>query len=86
MEPHIRVRLEKMLETTKTEGWQLLSEDLETKITMIKEELVSNLNVEQDVLKIAQGRTMSYRDILSLPIVLENALDEKDEADEPDSI
>lgn len=86
MDAETRVRLEQMWDTVNTDGWNTLMDDLKEKIRLIKEELALNLNVDQDLLKIAQGRIMAYNDMLTLHPVLDQALSQKEDPDEPDTV
>lgn len=83
MDNQTREALEKLSETVNTEGWEVLSKDLEAKIEAIKEELtIPDKAIDADILKIAQGRILAYRDILSLPVVIKHtfAEDVRDQA------
>lgn len=62
-------------EMVNTEGWKVLTDDVEKKIEAIKEELTTpSLDMNGDLLRIAQGRILAYRDILAIPIVVQHAL------------
>jgi hypothetical protein len=82
MDAETRKTLELLNNTVHTPGWDVLADDLETKIEQIKEELL-NTQITGDLLKIAQGRILAYRDILSLPVFLDEAL-KPQEVDESD--
>lgn len=58
-------------------------EDLEKKIEAIKEELTQpSKEVDGDLLRIAQGRILAYRDILSVPASIEFAFKQAEEEKE----
>jgi len=65
--------LENLNEMIHTKGWDVLEEDIKEKIEELKESVLQT-DVTGDLLKIAQGRILAYREILSLPIIVEKAL------------
>lgn len=73
MDTETRKGLEQLNETVNSVGWNILADDLETKIELLKEELTKT-QIDGDLLKIAQGRILAYREILSLPAYLDQAL------------
>jgi hypothetical protein len=73
MDRETREFYEALSETVKTPGWKLYSDSLNKKIEAIKEELVTgSLDVTQDLLRVAQGRILAYRELISLPYVVEH--------------
>lgn len=74
--------LESLNEMVHTKGWDVLEDDIKEKIEELKESIL-HTDVTGDLLKIAQGRILAYREILSLPIIVEKALtpDEPEEYD-----
>ena len=78
--------LENLNEMINTPGWDVLKGDIEDKIEELKEQLL-HPEVTGDLLKVAQGRILAYREILSLPIIVEAALNQEVETeDESDPI
>jgi len=76
----VRVSLEKLSEMVNTEGWEIMVDDLEKKIEAIKEELTTpSAEVNGDLLRIAQGRILAYRDILSIPSSISFAFEQDKE-------
>jgi len=82
VEPHVVEKLERIWETVNSPGWTDIEQDLKEKVEQMKVALVTDLNADGDLLKIAQGRVLSYNEILSLYNVVKYALDNKDA--EPD--
>jgi hypothetical protein len=74
--------VEAMAEMVQTSGWDHLASDLESKINAIKDVLTRPEETNIDVLRIAQGRLMAYRDLLALPIMLAQALRDHREVDD----
>lgn len=83
MDTEARKSLEDLNETLTTKGWQILSDDLEAKVEALKEEL-TKVQVDNDLLKIAQGRILAYREIMALPTFIEQALKQDEEEVEED--
>ncbi len=63
-----RIALEELNLMVSTPGWKILSESIDKKIEAIKEELTAPVpEMNEYLLRIAQGRLLAYRDILSVP-------------------
>lgn len=85
MDQKTRESLEQLYELTNTPGWAVLAEDLDKKVEAIKEELtVPSKEVDGELLRIAQGRILAYRDILSIHGAVGYALKQADEEAEED--
>lgn len=87
MDAKTRQDLEELNETCKTNGWEILSKSIEKKIEAIKEELtLPRIEVNEHLLRIAQGRILAYRDLLSLPLQTHYALVQDEEIGEDDPV
>jgi len=78
VEPHVVEKLERIWETVNSPGWADIEQDLKEKVEQMKVALVTDMNADGDLLKVAQGRVLSYNEILSLYDVVKYALDNKD--------
>jgi hypothetical protein len=59
-------RLERIWETVNSAGWKDLEEEFNSKIEQIKTALVTDFESTGDLLRVAQGRILVYRELLSL--------------------
>ena len=75
-------KLGRIWETVNTPGWKDLEEDMREKVEQIKSALVDPHTTDEAVLRIAQGRILTYNDFLSMYAMLEHVLKE-DETDVP---
>jgi len=73
-------KLGRIWETVNTPGWKDLEEDMREKISQIKDALVDPGSGTGDLLRIAQGRILTYNDFLSLYAMLDHVLKEDDES------
>lgn len=73
MTPEQVKELENIYETVHSKGWVLLMKDVEDKLTSIKDETL-NPSVQTEVWRVAQGRALVYRELLSLPAMIDHTL------------
>lgn len=86
MDDITRRALENLNEMVHTKGWDVLEEDIKEKVEELKEQVL-HPTVTGELLKVAQGRILAYREILSLPTIIEAALNqESDNEDVDDSV
>ncbi len=85
MDQETQKALESLNEMIHTPGWDVLEEDIQEKVDDLKEQVL-HPEVTGDLLKIAQGRIIAYREILSLPVIVEAALNPEVEEDQDDSV
>ncbi len=83
MDAETRKELEALNELIHLPGWDILVSDVEDKVEELKEQVL-HPEVTGDLLKIAQGRIIAYREILALPTIVEAALNQEVEVtDDP---
>jgi len=73
-------KLARIWETVNTPGWKDLENDMREKVEQIKSALVDPTTTDGDVLRVAQGRILTYNDFLTMYTMLEHVLKEEDEA------
>lgn len=74
-------RLEAIQSTVVTDGWKYIIEDVETKVKQLKDELI-NPQVGLDLLRLAQGRIVVYNELLTLGVMVDQALEMNKEDNE----
>jgi len=79
MDADVAQKLARIYELTRMPGWADLEEDLKEKMDAIKDALAHDVSVTHELLKIAQGRILAYRDILAIPVLVEHTLNQVDE-------
>lgn len=84
MTPEDVKRIEAIQETVNSPGWKHLLEDVDSKVTAIKEDF-SNPSITVDLLRLGQGRLFVYKELQALPqivdsILANNKLDEEEAA------
>lgn len=79
MEPHVVEKLERIWDTVNSPGWADIEQDLNEKIEQMKTALVTDMAVDGDLLKVAQGRVLSYNELLSLYNVVKYALEHQND-------
>ncbi len=80
MDAETRKELEALNELIHLKRWDILVEDIENKVEELKEQVL-HPEVTGDLLKIAQGRIIAYREILALPTIVDAALNQEEDTE-----
>lgn len=67
-------RLEAIQSTVLSDGWKYLMEDVREKVEVLKYEF-TNPQVSLELLRLGQGRIIVYNELLTLPIMVDQALE-----------
>lgn len=76
MTPEDVKKFEKLQDLFSHEGWGLLIDECNFKIDAIKESFTS-FGITENLLSFGQGRVAVYRELSSLPVIIESALAEQ---------